>query len=103
MTKSPHWLSQLLLAVAVVLLGVSLRGKEWLYREWAVVTLLGATIAVPGAMFFAKYSRNERGGKSALWILGLAIVFQLVMLILERPGSGSNVPWGPKGQIVTEQ
>jgi len=103
MERKRHWLSISLLAIAAVFLGVSLRGKEWLYREWAVVTLLVATIALLGAMICASVEDNERMGRIAIWVLGLAVGFQFVMLILERPGSGSNVPWGPKGQIFTEQ
>src|SRR5215212_1533684 len=94
MTKGSHGVSVCLLAMAVVLLGVSLRGKEWLYREWAVVTLLGATVMLVGAMVFAKYFLvGPAAANIVVWVLGVAVGFQFVMLILERPGSGSNVPW----------
>src|SRR4051812_11646477 len=102
MSKS-RWLSISFLAVAVACLGASLRGRDWLYKEWAILLLHGATIGLVVAMILSRV-RGERNWQKgiAIAILLLAVLVQFYLLFTERPGSASNVKWSAKGAHVSE-
>src|SRR5262245_4265819 len=102
MIKS-RWLSIVFLAIAVACLGASLRGRDWLYKEWAILLLHGATLGLILAMIFSRI-RGEQRWQRALVIsmLLLACLAQFYLLFTERPGSASNVKWSPKGAHVTD-
>jgi hypothetical protein len=92
-----------LLVVAVVCLGASLRGKEWLYTEGSLKGLLGAAVALMGAMGCAKIAGDKSWQHAVvIGVLGAAVLGQGVLLFMERPGSGSNVAWRPKGEHVSD-
>jgi hypothetical protein len=102
MIKS-RWLSICFLAAAVACLGASLRGRDWLYKEWAIKLLLAATIALIVAMICSRMRGDHRWQRgAAISILLLATLFQSYLLFTERPGSASNVKWSPKGPHVTD-
>lgn len=102
MIKS-RWLSISFLAIAVACLGASLRGRDWLYKEWAIQLLHGATLGLILAMVFSRL-RGDRGWQRGLTvtILILAALVQFYLLFTERPGSASNVKWLPKGAHVAD-
>src|SRR5258705_3634657 len=102
MTKS-RWLSITFLAIAVACLGASLRGRDWLYKEWAIKLLHGATLGLILAMIFSRFRGEYRWQRAiAIAILMLAALVQFYLLFTERPGSASNVKWSPKGAHVAD-
>src|SRR5437868_4488742 len=101
MIKS-RWLSISFLAVAVACLGASLRGRDWLYKEWAIKLLHGATLSLILAMVLSRFRGEYRWQRGiAITILVLAALVQCYLLFSERPGSASNVKWSAKGPHVT--
>src|SRR6266850_4241646 len=102
MTKS-RWLSISFLAIAVACLGASLRGRDWLYKEWAIQLLHGATLGLILAMACSRIRGDHRWQRAfTITILLLAAGVQFYLLFTERPGSASNVKWSPKGPHVTD-
>src|SRR5438445_815344 len=102
MIKS-RWLSISFLAIAVACLGASLRGRDWLYKEWAIQLLHGATGGLIVAMACSRIRGNHRWQRAfTVIILLLAVAVQFYLLFTERPGSASNVKWSPKGPHVTD-
>src|SRR5947207_6507665 len=102
MIKS-RWLSISLLAIAVACLGASLRGADWLYKEWAIGLLHIVTAALFLAMIFSRIaSPLPRKRAISIVILILAASAQFYLLFTERPGSASNVKWSAKGPHVSE-
>src|SRR5687767_7752856 len=104
MTQRTHWLSICFLTVSVVCLGASLRGKEWLYTEGSLKGLLAAAIALVAGMGCARLT-GDRAWQHGLVIgvLAAAVTGQAVLLFMERPGSGSNVAWRPKGPNLPDE
>src|SRR2546421_8149757 len=102
MIKS-RWLSITLLAIAVACLGASLRGADWLYKEWAIGLLHIVTAALFLAMIFCRIASSlPRKRAISIIILILAASAQFYLLFTERPGSASNVKWSAKGPHVSE-
>lgn len=102
MIKS-RWLSISFLAIAVACLGASLRGRDWLYKEWAILLLHGATLGLLLAMIFSRIQGPRRWQRAlAISLLLLACLAQFYLLFTERPGSASNVKWSAKGPHVTD-
>jgi hypothetical protein len=102
MIKS-RWLSISFLAVAVACLGAALRGRDWLYKEWAIGLLHGATLGLILAMFLARFRGEHRWQRGVtIAILVLAALVQFYLLFSERPGSASNVKWSVKGPHVSD-
>jgi len=102
MTKS-RWLSISFLAIAVACLGAALRGRDWLYKEWAIQLLHGATLGLILAMACSRIHGDHRWQRAfTITILLLAAGVQFYLLFTERPGSASNVKWSPKGPHVTD-
>src|SRR5688500_15053245 len=102
MIKS-RWLSISFLAIAVGCLVAALRGRDWLYKEWAVQILHGATIGLILAMIFSRIRGDARWQRSlAITILILATLVQFYLLFSERRGSATNTRWSPKGPHVSE-
>src|SRR2546421_199281 len=101
MIKS-RWLSITLLAIAVACLGASLRGADWLYKEWAIGLLHIVTAALFLAMIFSRIaSPLPRKRAISIVILILAASAQFYLLFTERPGSASKVKWSAKGPDVS--
>src|SRR6476646_2963790 len=102
MIKS-RWLSISFLAIAVASLGASLRGADWLYKEWAIGLLHIVTTALILAMIFSRIASPLPLKRAlSIIILILAASAQFYLLFTERPGSASNVKWSPKGPHVSE-
>jgi hypothetical protein len=102
MTK-PRWLSISFLAIAAAALGASLRGADWLYKEWAIGLLHVVTTALFLAMIFSRVGTPRPLHHTlCILILILAASGQFYLLFIERPGSASNTEWSPKGPHVSE-
>src|SRR6476646_899107 len=102
MIKS-RWLSISFLAIAVAALGASLRGADWLYKEWAIGLLHIVTTALFLAMIVSRIGSTRPFKQTlSIIILILAASAQFYLLFSERPGSASNVKWSAKGPHVSE-
>src|SRR3954468_12693970 len=102
MTKS-HWLSISFLAIAAAALGASLRGADWLYKEWAIGLLHIVSTGLLLAMIFSRIASPVPLKRAlSITILILAASAQFYLLFTERPASASNVKWSPKGPHVAE-
>ncbi len=101
--KQSHWLSISFLAIAVAFLGASLRGRDWLYKEWAITLLNYATISLILAMICSRIVGRQTWQRGLMiTVLLLATSTQFYLLFTERPASATNVKWSPKGPHVPD-
>ncbi|HEV8607443.1 MAG TPA: hypothetical protein VGQ99_19060 [Tepidisphaeraceae bacterium] len=102
MIKS-RWPSISFFAIAVAFLGASLRGRDWLYKEWAIQLLHGATLGIILAIACSRIvDRSTWQRALTITILCLAAGTQFYLLFTERPASATNVKWSPKGPHVPD-